>query len=113
MPVQRGIGSNPIPVLTTDTLILADGGAGVRHRIDAFLAVNDTGAGITMNVYDSPDATSASGDLLLSVIIAANATATLTDLIGHGFASGRNIVATASSVGVDAKITYTLFTGGA
>jgi hypothetical protein len=112
MAVQRNLGTNPIAVAAVDTTLLTAAGTNNRHVTGSLLAYNSTGAGITVSVYDSPDLTSASGTLISTEIVPANGSMVFTDLVSVGFADDRNIIAVASGAGVDAKLTYTLFTDG-
>lgn len=112
MAVQRNIGTDPIAVLAADTTILAAAGANNRVVAGSLLAYNSTGAGVTVSIYDSPDLTSAGGTLISEEIVPANGSLVFTDLVSVGFDGDRNIIAVGGAVGVDAKLTYTLFTDG-
>lgn len=111
MAIQGNIGINPIDIDIIDTVLVSVEGAVDRIAIGAATVHNTTGATITISLYDSPDATSASGKEIHVFSVAAGRLADVSALI-HGYGSGRYIVGVASAVGTNIKITYTIYTGG-
>jgi hypothetical protein len=105
--ITANIGLAATSLTTGDTALINLSGSDLREGVQNAIATNTTGAAITVSLYESPDATSASGVLIWSQDIPANDDAIITGVVGQGFEQGQNLIATASAVGVNVKLTVT------
>mgnify|MGYP003664229656 CR=1 FL=1 len=64
-----------------------------------------------LEIYSSPNLTSASGDLIYKKTYAIDDTLDVSQLIDSGFKEGENLIAVASVAGLNTTMTYTLYTG--
>lgn len=119
MAIRTGISAAVIELAaaTTDTVILAGQAAGSRAAVSALSLFNTSGANRDVEIYESPDNTSASGTLVATVSLAALESYQVAECIGQGFASGQRLIAVQTTGGaalgdVTAKLTYTVYTAG-
>jgi hypothetical protein len=87
-----------------------------RVAVTALSLYNTTGANADIEVYYSPDTTSASGKLIASQSIAAGEAWLPTEVIGQGFPVNENVIVVDTTGGavagnVNAKMTYINYTG--
>lgn len=87
-----------------------------RTAITAFVIQNNFGANATVEIYSSPDGTSAAGELVADYTIADGESVHVEEVIGQGYAANRRIIAVVTTSSVLAgdlvsQITYTLYTG--
>ncbi len=66
-----------------------------RIAITAFSVHNTTAGSITIDVYESPDTTSAAGKRIAQYAVGANASVDVVEVIGQGYTVGQNIIAQA------------------
>lgn len=110
MAIRGNVGSGSIDVTTVDTVIYEQASID-RYQVTALNTYNDTGAGILVEFWVSPNLTSASGDKVASVTIGAASDIDINAIVGQGY-SNLNIIAKAASVGLNASITVTEYTEG-
>ena len=87
-----------------------------RTAVSALSFYNTTGANADIEIYYSPNTTSASGTLIATNAIAANTSWLPIEVIGQGFTSSENIIVVNTTGGagagdVNAKLTYINYTG--
>lgn len=105
--ITANIGLPALGLTTSDTALINLSGSTLREGVQNAVVTNTTGSPITVSLYESPDATSASGLLIWSESVPANDDAIITGVVGQGFEQGQNLIATASAVGVNIKLTVT------
>lgn len=111
MAIFGNLPQNPIDVGTSDTTIINVGGTiYTRIAISALSLHNTTGASITVELYHSPDATSASGERVANVSVPANSSEDVNSLIGQAVNNTRFIVAVGDAAGCNALMSYTGYT---
>lgn len=109
MAIRGNISVAPIPIAAGDTTIIQPVTATVqRIALSGFSLHNNAVGTITVTIYESPDFTSASGVAVAYYSLAQNESADVNECIGQGYT--QNIIAVASGVGVNAKISYTTYT---
>lgn len=119
MAIKSNIGQNSTAVAasSTDTVLLADLGVNNRSVVTGLSIFNTTGGNIAIDLYESPDNTSASGMKIGTYTIATLASVQPVEIIGQGYASGRRLIgrvttAAISSGDLNFKLTYTLYNAG-
>lgn len=111
MAIRGNISAPPIAVIAGDTTILAPVTATIeRVAVSGFSLHNNFAGNITVTVYESPNLTSASGIAVARYSLAQDESVDVNECIGQGYV--QNIIAVASGVGVNAKISYTTYTSG-
>ena len=86
--------------------------AGEKYKVTAANSLNDTGASVNYDAYNSPDDTSASGDKVASdLYLAAGDSSPLSEILGQSYTAGRRLILVATAVGINLSITYTKYTG--
>lgn len=111
MTIRGNIGSSPIDILATDTTILDPISGSVERVSVSGFSLHSTAVGtVTVTIYESPDLTSASGTAVAYYSLSQNESVDVNECIGQGYT--QNIIAVASGVGVNAKISYTTYTSG-
>lgn len=112
MSIKGNVGIGSIAVAAADTTIYQPVSPVQRYAISAFSLHNTNAANVTVTVFNSPNLTSASGVRNASYTIAPNQSVDVIELIGQGFATGRNIIAVGSLTGVNATMSVTTYDGG-
>ena len=113
MAIFGNLGIDTVDVSTSDTTILNVSATQYeRVAVSAFSLHNDGVVDISVEVFISPDATSASGDRVARIAISAGGSADVNELIGQGYDDTKYIVAKANVVGVNASLSYTGYTEG-
>ncbi len=107
MAITANIGIPIISLIAGDNTVLNPAAPVVRDGIQTATIYNTTGANITVDFYESPDLTSASGDLFSTNGIAANSSIQVSEIEGQGFEAGQNLIAVASAIGCNLKVTVT------
>ena len=112
MTIKGNVDGGVINVLASDTVIVEPGSLAAVERIAVSgLSLHNTAVGtVIVELYQSPNLTSASGKRLAYYSIAPNESADITELMGHGFLT--NIIAVGDAIGVNAKVSYTTYTAG-
>ena len=111
MAVKGRVGLPIIDVLAADTTVLQPASPNTRVAVSAFSLYNDTAGNVTVDIYESPDLTSASGEKVAQYVVAANSSEDVIECIGQGYAINQNLIAVGDLVGVNAKVTVTEYTG--
>jgi len=115
MAIRGNIGLNVVPILATDTVLINTGilpGFPERIAITAASLHNTTAGSIVVQVYVSPDLTTASGKRVDSVTLATNETMDIPGIISQGLDSVLNIIAIADLIGCNASLTIVEYTAG-
>lgn len=118
MAIQGNIGVaiTGLAATNTDTAIIATGAN--RIAVTGFSIFNTTAStSVVVDIYESPNATSASGKKVASYNIPGNSSIDVVECIGQGYATTTQIVAkiTTSAISLNdlnAKLSYTLYTAG-
>jgi hypothetical protein len=108
MTITVNIGQSLIDITTSDTVIINPVGPVIREGIQGASIHNTTGAPIDVELYESPNLTSASGSLVAEYPVSANSSQDVGEIIGQGYEVGQNIIAVAASAGLNIKITKTV-----
>ncbi len=112
MGIKGNVGIGVIQIGTIDTTLLdPDYGTRVRAAVTGAYLHNSSGVTIIVEIFESPDLTSASGERIDYYSIDANESADISSIIGQGFSSTQNIIAIADVAGVNAKLTVDEYTG--
>ena len=120
MSIQGNLSNGTIDLLATasgDTVLFDKT---VRTTITAMSIFNTTGADRELEIYRSPDLTSANGTLIATYTLgftAADNSADVGELIGQGLTADENIIGVqitgaAALADINCSITYTQYTGG-
>ena len=113
MAIRSNVGLEVITVSTSDTVLLEPADPVERVSVTAFSLHNtSTTTNITVTIWESPDATSASGERVAIYRIAPGGSVSVIEVIGQGYEQGRNLVAQASAAGVNRVATVTQYDGG-
>lgn len=114
MTITSNVGLGVTAILATDTSLVVPASPTQRLVISAFSIHNDGTAGATRTVelYLSPDTTSAAGDRVAYYAVGDDASVDVIELIGQGLEVGENIIGVASGTGLNAHITVTNYDGG-
>lgn len=113
MTIKSNVGVAAVSILTTDTTLLNPVAPLERIACTAMSLHNtDAAANITVTLYESPNLTSASGKEIAVYRLGPFSSADVNEVIGQGYAVGRNIIAKASATGVNAVSTVTNYDGG-
>lgn len=101
---------------SSDTTLLQPTVAFNRWAVTAAVLSNTQAANRVVELYESPNTTSASGTLITTYTIAANSTVLVEEIIGQSYESGQNIIAVQTTGGaslgdVVSRITYTTYDG--
>ncbi len=110
MSIKGNLGDGPIVIGVADT-VLFNPGAIDRYHVGAFAIFNDTATTITVDIYISPNLTSASGLKVETISFGPDQAADINAVIGQGY-TAENIIGVASAVGVNSTITRTEYTNG-
>ena len=100
----------------TDTVLIAAVATTSRLAINAFSLFNTTASTtITVDLYQSPDATSASGKKIATYTFDGSTSVQVIELIGQGLSAGQNIIGRVTTGAivlgdVNCKRTTTLYT---
>ena len=112
MAIRGRVGIPALAVGTGDTTLVDISSLSVdRVAVAAMNFNNTTGASIDITIWESPDATSASGTQIDSFPVPANLSEQ-SAVIGQGYDNTKFLVAQASAVGVNASTTLTDYDGG-
>ena len=108
MTIKTRLSGGVTNVLVADTLVIDPSD---RIAVSAFSLFNTTGASINITIFESPNTTSAAGDQIAEYDIATLASVSVDEVIGQGYASNENIIVVADAVGVNARFTFTQYSG--
>lgn len=108
MAIESGKSLGTVAILAADTVLINTVGLD-RQVISSGIIHNTTAGVITVNFYDSPDLTSASGSLIASISVGANTQKNITDLIGQSFPVNQNLIAVGTAAGTNSRITVTQY----
>ena len=118
MAVQSGLSSAPIGLnASTDTTLASGGTTPTRALLTGFSLFNTSAGTRAIDLYESPDTTSAAGKKIATYTIGTLMSQDVVELIGAGLSSGQNIIGKqttggASANDINAKVTYTQYTVG-
>lgn len=112
MAIKSNVGIPLVSIAVTDTTLLNPVAPVERIAVTACSLHNTTAAAITVTLWESPDLTSASGDEIAVYAIGGDESVDVEEIIGQGYAVGRNIIAQGSGVGVVAVSTVTQYDAG-
>ncbi len=113
MAIKGNVGTGIIAILASDTTLL-DAASGTRERaaVTAAYMHNTSASTVTVNIYISPDLTSASGAIIDTYSMNAGSTMDISGIIGQGFGPTNNIIAVGSGTGINAYLTIIEYTAG-
>lgn len=111
MSIKGKIGSSVISLGAAVDTVLLDITAD-RVSISSGILHNNGAGTIIVDIYVSPDLTSASGSRIGQYTIAVDELKQIDCLIGQGFSSAENIIANADVAGCNALFARTDYTGG-
>lgn len=112
MAIKSNVGIPLVPIAVTDTTLLNPIAPVERISVTACSLHNTNGAARTVTIWVSPNLTSVSGSKVAVYSIGPNESVDVEEIIGQGYSVGRNIIAQASGVGVNASSTVTQYDGG-
>ena len=112
MAIKSNVGVPLVSIAATDTTVLNPAAPVERIAVTASSLHNTNAASRTVTIWESPNLTSASGNRIAVYSIGPNESADIEEIIGQGYAVGRNIIAQASGVGVNVVSTVTQYDGG-
>ncbi len=108
--IYTGKTTGVVNIGTVDTPLLT---VEADERVVITRAVFFDITGTTVDLYESPDLTSASGNQIDQLILTANTSDQSDNLIGTGFLTGQSIIAKGVAATAYAILTYSLYTGDA
>lgn len=112
MAIKSNVGIGVTDIGTTDTTLYEPADPIDRVAFTACSLYNDSGASRTVSIYESPNLTSASGELIATYILADDASEDVIEIIGQGYAQGENLIIKADATGCTFRATITEYTGG-
>lgn len=110
MAIKSNVGAGIISVGVGDTVIYQLTSPTERYCITECNAYNTTSSPITLEVYISPNSTSASGNLVSKLIIPASQDFDVNAVLGLG--TNQNVIAKASGAGINMSLTKTEYSEG-
>lgn len=112
MAIKSNVGIPLVAIAVTDTTVLNPVAPVERIAVTASVLHNTDAASRTVTIWESPNLTSASGTEIAVYDIGPDESADIEEIIGQGYAVGRNIIAQASGTGVVAVSTVTQYDAG-
>lgn len=113
MAIRGNIGVSAQEIINPgDTHLVNITGSVERIAITAASLYNNSGAAVQVNLFESPDATTASGTKIDQISVPANGTISVGSLLGQGYSAAQNIVATAAAANVFFSYTRTEYDDG-
>jgi hypothetical protein len=112
MAIKSNVGIPLVAIGVGDTTVLNPVAPVQRIAVTACVLHNTNAAARTVTLWESPNLTSASGTEIAVYEIGPDESADVEEILGQGYAVGRNIIAQASGVGVVAVSTITQYDGG-
>lgn len=110
MAIKSNVGVGVISVLATDTVIYQLTAPVERYAITSCNAYNSNASAVTLEVYISPNATSASGKLVSKITIPASQDFDINAILGLG--TNQNVIAKGSLTGVNMTLSKTEYSEG-
>lgn len=110
MSIRSNLGTGPIAIETTDTVIFAPSGID-RYAVTALNIHNTTATRIQVEFFISPNLTSASGKRVDYVDLFGNDEIDVNGIVGQGY-ENQNVIAKAATAGINASLTRTEYTDG-
>jgi len=107
MAITANIGIPVINLAAGDNTVLNPTAPTVRDGTQTVTIYNTTGGAIDVSFYESPDLTSASGDLFSTNSVPANGSLQIAEVEGQGFEVGQNLIAVPTGAGCNLKLTVT------
>lgn len=112
MSIKSNVGIPLVSIAVTDTTLLNPVAPVERIAVTACVLHNTNAAARTVTLWESPNLTSASGVEIAVYVIGPDESVDVEEIIGQGYAVGRNIIAQASGTGVNAVSTVTQYDAG-
>lgn len=114
MAIKGNVGLGVVDIGVTDTTLLNPSAPVERVSVGAFSVHNDGSAGgnVTVEIFISPNATSASGKRVAYYVIRDNESVDINELIGEGLADTQFLIAKADVTGANAHVTVTEYDSG-
>lgn len=112
MSIKSNVGVPLVSIGVADTTLLNPVAPVERIAVTASSLHNTNAASRTVTIWESPNLTSASGTEIAVYDIGPDESADIEEIIGQGYAVGRNIIAQASGTGVIAVSTVTQYDAG-
>lgn len=109
MSVKSGRSIEPVAVGTSDTTIFETGNS-ESIKMSAFSGHSTAATVVT--IYESPNLTSASGDIIDEITFAVGDVFDFSAAIGHAIKETKNVIAKATVVGCTVKMSFELYNGG-
>lgn len=111
MTIRGNLQLGTVDIGTTDTVLIQTLAPLTRQAITAFTLHETAAAAVSVSFYSSPDLTSASGDRIAVIALAADETLIVSELIDQSFPVGFNLIAVADVVGSNCTITVAEYDG--
>ena len=112
MAIKSNVGRPLVSIGVGDTTVLNPTAPLDRIAVTACSLHNTDAAARTVTLWESPNLTSASGTEIAVYDIGPDESVDVGEIIGQGYAVGRNIIAQGSGTGVVAVSTVTEYTDG-
>jgi len=120
MAIQSNLSVAPIDLVATatgDTTLIASVASPSRQAVTGFSLFNTQATARAVDIYESPNTTSASGKKIATYTIDALSSVDVVEIIGQGLSAGQNIIGrqttSAAALGdVNCKRTTTSYTAG-
>lgn len=110
MAIKSNVGVGVVSVAVTDTTIYQLTAPVERYAITECNAHNSNAAAVTLEVYISPDLTSASGKIVSKITIPPSQDFDINAILGLG--TNQNVIAKASATGINMTLSKTEYTEG-
>ena len=111
MSIKGNVSIPLINLAAADNTFLNPSGDVTREAVSTAVLYNTNASNRDIDVYVSPDLTSASGDLIADYTLANGDSVNIDEVIGQAFDQGENIIVVASGAGVNLKGTKIEYTG--
>ncbi len=111
MTIKANLGTGPINIGTSDTVILDSSSTGFnkRYNIGSINVKNNSLGDVIVAFFVSPDLTTAAGTLVANIKIASTRERDVNPLSGMGFKLGQNIIAISDVTLAEVITTYTTY----
>ncbi len=106
MTIRANAGTGVVNVLAADTVLYEQPAGAGRYHVGAANVFNTTVASIVLQVYISPDLTSASGDLVFEGPIGTLSEVDINAIVGQGY-TNLNIIGVGAATGLNLSTTVT------
>jgi hypothetical protein len=117
MAIRGNLSTGVQPLGATDADVVVHVDMVNRTAITAFVIHNNDGNNLTVEIYESTNDTSASGERVAEYALASDESVDIIECLGQGYPAGIRVIckittAAVSAGDMNARVTYTEYSGG-